>query len=72
VVPDSVVAVGLTGSLAGQTWTLGNLPTFTGYISTNASTLTAATLTTTVETLIRSGVSQPRICARQEVLTKLQ
>jgi hypothetical protein len=70
-VPGSVVAVGITGSRHGQTWTISNFPTFTGYISTNASTLTAATLAPTVETLHYSNGPSPRICARQEVLTNL-
>ena len=70
-VPGSVVAVGLTGSRHGQTWTISEFPTITRYISTNASTLTDATLTPTVETLHYSNGPSPRICARQEVLTNL-
>ena len=74
-VPGSVKAVGITGSRAGQTWTIDNFPTFTGYISVNASTLTAATLTPSEEILnfaFTPPVTTYRVCERSEVLINMK
>ena len=61
-----------TGPRAGQTFTVSNLPDFTGLSSQNNSTLTAATLTPTIETVTYSnGDVHYRICHRSRVLISL-
>jgi hypothetical protein len=67
-----VTGTGTGGALAGVPFTINNFPNFTGQISRNGSTLTAATLTPSVETVTFGG-SPPlnRICQRTHVLLKL-
>jgi hypothetical protein len=62
----------LTGSRAGQTYTLSNEPEFTGYISADEKTLVLSTPNPAVEIITYSdGNSFQRICHRSRVLTKL-
>jgi hypothetical protein len=62
----------LTGSRAGQTYTLSNEPEFMGYISADEKTLVLSTPNPTVEIITYSnGNSFQRICHRSRVLTKL-
>jgi hypothetical protein len=61
-----------SGPRATQTFTVANFPAQTGFSSQNNSTLTAATLTPTVETVTYSnGDVHYRICHRSRVLTKI-
>jgi hypothetical protein len=66
----------VSGTLeSGPQFTITGFPTFTGQISQNASTLTAATLTPSQETIVytQPGPSTVyRICERTEVLIKLR
>jgi hypothetical protein len=71
-VPGTFKGTILTGTRAGQTFTLENVPTTTGLISESGKTLTLATLTPGVETEIFSnGDIQFRICHRSRVFIKL-
>jgi hypothetical protein len=59
-------------SVAGQTFTLENLPTLTGQISDNGKTITEADLSPKVQTVIsQNGSIQNRICTNSRVLTKV-
>jgi hypothetical protein len=70
-VPGTLVANILTGSRAGQTFTLDTLP-FTGLISNNASVLTLASVVPTVEKqTFSNGDSRFRICHRSRVLVSM-
>ena len=64
------------GGRKNQTFTVSNFPVFSGWSSQNNSTLTAATLTPTIETItfFSAGVKvavHNRICHRSRVLTKI-
>ncbi len=73
----SDIAGSLTGAVtsgpgAGLTFTVAGFPRFTGSISQDGSTLTAATLTPTMETVSHSdGNTVYRICHRSRVLIRL-
>jgi hypothetical protein len=72
VVPGTNKGTILTGSRAGQTTTVQNSASVTGLISRDGSTLTAADLTPTVETITYSdGFVIQRICQRSRVFIKL-
>jgi hypothetical protein len=71
-VPGTYNGSFLTGPRTGQTYTVENFPTFSGLISADGQTLTAAHLTTTVETNVFSnGDVWPMICHRSRVFIKL-
>jgi hypothetical protein len=72
-VPGSFSETFLTGPRAGQTATVDGIPQIDGLISQDGKTLTAAHLTTAVETMTYSnGDVWPEICHRSRVLIKLQ
>ena len=59
-------------ALAGQTFATENIPTVTGQISDNGKTLTTASLSPGVQTVIsQNGSIQTRICTNSRVLTKI-
>jgi hypothetical protein len=63
------------GPSAGVTFTIAGFPTFTGQVSTNGSTLTAATLTPSEEILnfaFTPPVTTYRVCERSEVLINMK
>jgi hypothetical protein len=72
-VPGTFQGTALTGGRAGQTWTVQNAPRFTGLISRNGNTLTAATLTPpTVQTSTYSnGDILQQICHSSRVFVKM-
>jgi hypothetical protein len=62
----------LTGTRAGQTFTITGGPTPTGLMPADGKTLTLATVDPRVEVIAYSnGNSYPRICHRTQVLIKL-
>jgi hypothetical protein len=63
------------GPNVGVKFTIAGFPTFTGQVSTNGSTLTAATLTPSMETLnfaVTSPVTTYRVCERSEVVITMK
>ncbi len=74
-VPGSFQEMINTGPRAGQTVTMldGGVPSFTGLISVDGKTLTAAHLAPQLETRVFSnGDVSPEMCHRSRVLIKLQ
>jgi hypothetical protein len=71
-VPGTYSETFLTGGRAGQTATIDAIPPIVGMISQDGKTLTAAHITTTVETVTYSnGDVWPHICHRSRILIKL-
>jgi hypothetical protein len=76
---SDVSAPGVSGTITagprtGQTFTITNFPTVTGFLSTNAEDLTVATLTPKVETITyhtaTGDESVNRICERSRVFVR--
>jgi hypothetical protein len=73
ITPGTLYGKDLTGPSAGQTHTITGLAILTGLISSNGATLTAATLTPTVETVTHEdGSIVYRICQKSRVLELLK
>jgi hypothetical protein len=71
-VPGTYTETFLTGARAGQTATIDAIPPIVGMISQDGKTLTAAHITTVVETVTHSnGDVWPQICHRSRILIKL-
>ncbi|QAU46296.1 hypothetical protein [Bradyrhizobium guangzhouense] len=72
-VPGSYTETHLTGPRTGQTSTVDAIPPTTGMISADGKTLTAAHVTTAVETHTYSnGDVEPEICHRSRIYIKLR
>ena len=73
-IPGTFQGMVTAGPRHGQHYTVDQMPTFTGYISQNAMTLTAATLTPTAETVVydTAPTIEHRICHRSRTFISLK